>query len=371
MTPEMIALLLQAGGTAIGGIASGASKIDLLSPEQKASMKELERKEALGLLGLSQGEQQNILNQRLQPIRGSQQQMIEQFKQGQTVGDIGQGSAFRQQKAQQEAYGNVMQQATADAQAELQSLDQLAQARQMAQLQGYKAQRRQNISALGEMFGGVAEAGSQVADAKAFEKQMKMYENFFNTGTKEVAKNNTANTNLGQELTDALLSQNIPQEQQQQIVSNAQTLAQQAIGTPIVNVTNENANQQLKQDLINRGASQTEIDNILKVYGKPEQVTSSFTDLGNVDLSNFQQMDIETPRENLLSGLTQTITGRINGINYNIQPMYSSQGFLTGYYLHHPSDMQQNKVINIAEESSKGNFNTLRQIQRIMGSDFQ
>lgn len=335
MTPEMIALLLQAGSTAIGGIASGASKIDLLSPEQKASMKELERKEALGLLGLSQGEQQNILNQRLQPIRGSQQQMIEQFKQGQTVGDIGQGSAFRQQKAQQEAYGNVMQQATSDAQAELQSLDQLAQARQMAQLQGYKAQRRQNISALGEMFGGVAEAGSQVSDALAFKKQMEMYENFFNTGTKEVAKNNTANTNLGQELTDALLSQNIPQEQQQQIVSNAQTLAQQAIGTI-----------------------------------PSEQVTNSFADLDNVNLSNFDQTDIETPRQDVLSSLTQTVTGRINGISYTIQPMYSSQGFLTGYYLHHPSDMQQNKVINIAEESSKGNFDTLRQIQRIMGSNF-
>lgn len=335
MTPEMIALLLQAGGTAIGGIASGASKIDLLSPEQKASMKDLERKEALGLLGLSQGEQQNILNQRLQPIRGSQQQMIEQFKQAQTVGDIGQGSAFRQQKAQQDAYGNVMQQATSDAQAELQSLDQLAQARQMAQLQGYKAQRRQNISALGEMFGGVAEAGSQVADAKAFEKQMKMYEDFFKTGTKEVAKNNTTNTNLGQELTDALLSQNIPQPQQQQIVDNAQALAQQAIGT-------------IPQ----------------------EQVTNSFTDLGNVGLSNFDQMDIETPRQDILSSLSQTVTGRINGINYSIQPMYSSQGFLTGYYLHHPSDMQQNKVINIAEEASQGNFDTLRQIQRIMGSDF-
>ena len=72
MDPATLALILGAAGKAGQGIMTGTSQIDRLSPEQKNRMKELERNQALGLLGLDEAQQQRILNQQLQPVQAAE-----------------------------------------------------------------------------------------------------------------------------------------------------------------------------------------------------------------------------------------------------------------------------------------------------------
>ncbi|HAI38696.1 MAG TPA: hypothetical protein DCM40_11520 [Maribacter sp.] len=182
MDPVTLALIMKAAqggaqgvGSAVQSIGSGVSKIDRLSTEERNRMKELERQQALGLLGLDAAQEQAILNQNLQPVQSLQRELIRQQQQQQSIGDIGQGAAFRQQQAQQGA----MQQATSAAQQQAQDqilqLDRLAEAEQKAELARLKQQRQQNIQGAFEIAGGavqgvgaVAGAVGQGASVKAF-----------------------------------------------------------------------------------------------------------------------------------------------------------------------------------------------------------
>jgi len=182
MDPVTLALIMKAAqggaqgvGSAVQSIGSGVSKIDRLSTEERNRIKELERQQALGLLGLDAAQEQAILNQNLQPVQSLQRELIRQQQQQQSIGDIGQGAAFRQQQAQQGA----MQQATSAAQQQAQDqilqLDRLAEAEQKAELARLKQQRQQNIQGAFEIAGGavqgvgaVAGAVGQGASVKAF-----------------------------------------------------------------------------------------------------------------------------------------------------------------------------------------------------------
>ena len=72
-----MAMMLQAiseGSQKLGQAGTAAASIDRLSPEQRNKIKELERQQALGLLGLDAGQQQRILSQQLQPVQTAERE---------------------------------------------------------------------------------------------------------------------------------------------------------------------------------------------------------------------------------------------------------------------------------------------------------
>ena len=169
MDPRILALIAQAAGETVAGVGGGVSKIDWLSPEQRNKMKELERQQALGLLGLDEGAQQRILNQQLQPVQALGRQATQQAQQSQLIGDVGQGAAFRQQAAQQGALQQATIEATQRGQQQTAQMDELARARQLAEMRSLQKQRQKNKEGItdivGSLAGGAAMAG-QIGMAK-------------------------------------------------------------------------------------------------------------------------------------------------------------------------------------------------------------
>lgn len=140
-----------------------AASIDRLSPEQKNRIKELERQQALGLLGLDAGQQQRILSQQLQPVQAAEREAIRRSAQGQMIGDVGQGSTFRGQQALLEASGRARTQATSAAQQQIAELDELARARQLNELAQLRQQQQQNRASIADMVSGIIGGKSQQA----------------------------------------------------------------------------------------------------------------------------------------------------------------------------------------------------------------
>ena len=140
-----------------------AASIDRLSPEQKNRIKELERQQALGLLGLDAGQQQRILSQQLQPVQSAEREAIRRSAQGQMIGDVGQGSTFRGQQALLEAGARARTQATSAAQQQIAELDELARARQLNELAQLRRQQQQNRAAVADMVSGIIGGSTQTA----------------------------------------------------------------------------------------------------------------------------------------------------------------------------------------------------------------
>ena len=179
MTGLEIALILGAAGKAGQGIMTGASQIDRLTPEQKNRMKELERNQALGLLGLDEAQQQQILNQQLQPVQAAEREAFSRQAQQQQIADIGQGAAFRGQQALLEASAQARSQATQRAQDVITERDALEEAAQLRELAQIKAQRQQNLEGIAQIAGGVGDAalmglGTSMAikEAEGLEKKL-------------------------------------------------------------------------------------------------------------------------------------------------------------------------------------------------------
>ena len=179
MALSTLALILGAAGKAGQGIMTGASQIDRLTPEQKNRMKELERNQALGLLGLDEAQQQQILNQQLQPVQAAEREAFSRQAQQQQIADIGQGAAFRGQQALLEASAQARSQATQRAQDVITERDALEEAAQLRELAQIKAQRQQNLQGIAQIAGGVGDAalmglGTSMAikEAEGLEKKL-------------------------------------------------------------------------------------------------------------------------------------------------------------------------------------------------------
>ena len=197
MALSTLALILGAAGKAGQGIMTGASQIDRLTPEQKNRMKELERNQALGLLGLDEAQQQQILNQQLQPVQAAEREAFSRQAQQQQIADIGQGAAFRGQQALLEASAQARSQATQRAQDVITERDALEEAAQLRELAQIKAQRQQNLQGIAQVAGGVGDAalmglGTALEIQKAKGLENKMLEAARKQGTKEVEKKTKA-----------------------------------------------------------------------------------------------------------------------------------------------------------------------------------
>jgi len=188
MDPATIAMILKAAGEAAPGIGAGISKIDFLSAEQKNKMKELERQQALGLLGLDKAQEQQILSQQLQPVQTAGRQLLRETQQAQSIGDVGQGAAFRQQAAQQGALQDATIRATQAAQDQISEMDRLARAEQLAELRGYKQQRQQNIQGATDIVSSLLGGAGDVSAAIDVGKQRQIYEDSLRGETKDAQR---------------------------------------------------------------------------------------------------------------------------------------------------------------------------------------
>lgn len=167
MDPITIALMLQslAEGTkeGLGAAMTAASKINRLSPEQKTKMKELERNQALGLLGLDQAQEQQILSQQLQPVQTSLREALNRQAQQQQIQDVGQGAAFRGQQALLETGQEQASRAVQRGQQTVAQLNELETARQLAELDQLQKQRQTNRQAVAEIAQGLITGGTTAA----------------------------------------------------------------------------------------------------------------------------------------------------------------------------------------------------------------
>jgi hypothetical protein len=176
MDPRILALIAQAAGETVAGVGGGVSQINLLSPEQRNKMKELERQQALGLLGLDAGAQQRILNQQLQPVQALGRQATQQAQQSQLIGDVGQGAAFRQQAAQQGAMQQATIEATQRGQQQIAEMDELARARQLAEMRALQKQRQSTKEGVTDIVSSLAGGAAMGAQVSAAKKELETYE---------------------------------------------------------------------------------------------------------------------------------------------------------------------------------------------------
>ena len=162
MDPLML-MLLSAGLKAGQSAVTGAGQIDLLSAEEKNRQKELERRLALGELGLDEASKQQIMGQQMGPQQAAEREAFSRQAQQQQIADIGQGSAFRGQQALLEAGAIGRASATQRGQDVITERDVLAEAAQLREIDRLKAQRQQNMAGAGMIIGGVGDAALQAS----------------------------------------------------------------------------------------------------------------------------------------------------------------------------------------------------------------
>jgi hypothetical protein len=158
MTGIEIALMLKAIAAGVQGASAGATAlqgVDRLSSDDKNRMKELERNQALGLLGLDEAQEQRILNQQLQPVQASLREALNRQQQRGLIEDVGQGATFRGEASLLEAQNKSKAAALETARDQITELDQLekaAQERELAALKNRQVENRQRItSGLGQI----------------------------------------------------------------------------------------------------------------------------------------------------------------------------------------------------------------------------
>ena len=101
MDPLTIAALIAAGTGAIGGAAMTASEAyGAMTPEQKKRLQELERMEAIGMLG---GDYNVAMGKQMTPVQGAMREAKERMAQNVSTQDMSSGAYFRGQQAMESA----------------------------------------------------------------------------------------------------------------------------------------------------------------------------------------------------------------------------------------------------------------------------
>ena len=229
MDPLTMALMMKALAAGVQGVSAGATAlqgVDRLSSDEKNRMKELERNQALGLLGLDEAQEQRILNQQLQPVQASLREALNRQQQRGLIEDVGQGATARSEAALLEAQNKAKATALETARDQITELDQLekaAQQRELAALKRRQVENRQRIaSGLGQMgsaaisaYGDYQAAPEMAASIKA--REAALLKNLAETtGEKAISdvKNNEYVEMLGRNMPEVL-----PDETKQQVLT--------------------------------------------------------------------------------------------------------------------------------------------------------
>ena len=176
MDPLTMAMMLSSIAEGAKNIGAGAAKFDRLTAEERNRKKQLERQRAMGELGAGEAERQRIQSQFQQPVAAAMRQALNEQAQGGMIESIGQGSSFRGQQALAEAGAKAGITAQQKAEQEFQSLDELARARQLNELQALKTQQQQNLAAAGQMLGGAVQTAADVKAAPSAAEHRKAME---------------------------------------------------------------------------------------------------------------------------------------------------------------------------------------------------
>lgn len=227
MDPLTMALMMKALAAGVQGVSAGATAlqgVDRLSSDEKNRMKELERNQALGLLGLDEAQEQRILNQQLQPVQASLREALNRQQQRGLIEDVGQGATARSEAALLEAQNKAKATALETARDQITELDQLekaAQQRELAALKRRQVENRQRIaSGLGQMgsaaisaYGDYQAAPEMAASIKA--REAALLKNLAETtGEKAISdeKNNEYAEMLGVTLPEVSPVETTPQD---------------------------------------------------------------------------------------------------------------------------------------------------------------
>ena len=182
MDPFTTALLASAAAQGVGALSGAGNKFmagraNALTDEQRKRLKELERLEALNQFGLTGAQREQYVTQSLTPVQAAERQALAQFGASQSIGDIGQGAAFRQQQAikegSEEARAKIAQ---AVAMKEAQASQE--QARQLESLQGQerKSKELQRSAAFDALSGVAGAVGGALATKAEFEATQSLYD---------------------------------------------------------------------------------------------------------------------------------------------------------------------------------------------------
>jgi hypothetical protein len=207
MSAALAALAVGAGLGAVGGGISAASKIDRLSPEQRNKLKELERNQALGMLGLDEAQQQRILNQQLQPVQAAEREAFNRQAQQMQIADVGQGATFRGQQALQQAAAQSRSEAIQRGQRQIAEQDAIEEAKQLRELAQIRAQRQQNIAAVGEIGQVVGDAALKAVGIKMQMDKQTAYEKMLENAYKDGSKLGTGETSEDEKLLKFLVDE--------------------------------------------------------------------------------------------------------------------------------------------------------------------
>jgi len=180
MTGLELALLAGGIGALTEGIAGGIgamSKADAmkLSGAQRKRLRELQRREAENALGYSAAERELETTRAMTPVQAAEREAMARMGASQSIGDIGQGAAFRQQQALK----STAEQARTEAQRNLIAKEEMLRRSQQEELARLRNQQRQQkmyedqiaLSFLGPIGKGIAE-GMGVAAKMEFAKEM-------------------------------------------------------------------------------------------------------------------------------------------------------------------------------------------------------
>lgn len=204
MDPFTAALIAGAASKFAGGAAKAGSQFLtgrslMLDEEQQKRLKELERAAATGELGLTPTQMEGAYTQVLTPVQAAERQALANFAATQSIGDIGQGAAFRQQQALKE--GSEMQrQQAAQLVAQKQQEEAARQDQERLRLkeQERRAQDLQRQAALSLLSAG-ADAAFGAAQMKA---EKAMAEEIFNKRMDQLSKGDQKIVEGAQQLLD-------------------------------------------------------------------------------------------------------------------------------------------------------------------------
>ena len=209
------------GGAQAFGAASAAGDLKL-TDEQRRRLKELERKEAESAFGMSKGERDAYQTELLSPVQAAEREAMARFAASQSVADIGQGAAFRQQQALKQT-GEAARAETRRALEQRNAQEAEQQQRQLAALRQQEQQRkdfeRQAVmSVLGTAGDIIGQTGGVIAKKKfADEEYAKQQADL--TGNAKYVSDATQNIfGINTNVVSEGLSNNLANENQQEII---------------------------------------------------------------------------------------------------------------------------------------------------------
>ena len=209
------------GGAQAFGAASAAGDLKL-TDEQRRRLKELERKEAESAFGMSKGERDAYQTELLSPVQAAEREAMARFAASQSVADIGQGAAFRQQQALKQT-GEAARAETRSALEQRNAQEAEQQQRQLAALRQQEQQRkdleRQAVmSVLGTAGDIIGQTGGVIAKKKfADEEYAKQQADL--TGNAKYVSDATQNIfGINTNVVSEGLSNNLANEYQQDLI---------------------------------------------------------------------------------------------------------------------------------------------------------